>query len=78
MGENIRHFMYKCNISFNDWYGNLSNIYMKIDTHVRGITNYDTIWIGGAIGDLCEARDSGVQFVDAAQLHSMIDILCTK
>ena len=60
---------------------NLSNIYacMKIDTHVRSITNYDDICIAGAIRELCETRNSGVaQFVDAAQLNSMIDILCTK
>ena len=79
MGENIRYFMYKYNISYNDWYGNLSNIYVKIDTHVRSITNYDNICIAGAIRELCKARDSGVpQFVDATQLNSMIDILCTK
>ena len=35
MGENIRYFMYKYNISYNDWYGNLSNIYVKIDTPTR-------------------------------------------
>ena len=45
----------------------LSNIYEKIDTHVRSITNYD-ICIAEAIRELCEARDSGVpQFVDATQ-----------
>ena len=79
MGENIRYFMYKYNTSYNDWYGNLSNIYVKIDKHVRSITNYDNICIAGAIRELCEARDSGVpQFADATQLKSMIDILCTK
>ena len=79
MGENIRYFMYKYNISYNDWYGNFSNIYVKIDTHVRSVTNYDNICIAGAIRELCEARDCGVpQFVDATQLNSMIDILCTK
>ena len=79
MGENIRYFMYKYNILYNDWYGNLGNIYVKIDTNVRSITNYDNICIAGAIRELCEASDSGVpQFVDATQLNSMIDILCTK
>ena len=32
--------MYKYNISYNDWYCNLSSIYVKIITHVRSITNY--------------------------------------
>ena len=52
---------------------------MKIDTHVRSITNYYNTCIAGAIRELCEARDSGApQFVDSTQLNSMIDILCTK
>ena len=71
--------MYKFNISYNDWYSNLSKIDVKIDTHVRSIINYNNICISGAIRKLCEARDSGVpQFVDADQHNSMIDILCTK
>ena len=52
MGENIRYFMYKYNILYNDWYDNLSNIYVEIDTHVRSITNYDNICIAGAIKEL--------------------------
>ena len=50
MGENIRYFMYKYNISYNDWYGNLSNIYVKIDTHVRSITNYNNVCTGSDQG----------------------------
>ena len=69
MDENIRYFMYKCNISYNDWYVNLSNIYVKRVTHVLSITNYNNIYIAEAIRELCQAPDSGVpQFVDATQL----------
>ena len=65
MGENIRYFMYKFNLLYNDWYGNLSNIHVKIHTHVRSIINYDNICIAGAIRELCEARDSCLpQFVN--------------
>ena len=79
MGENIRYFMYKYKLLDSDWYGDLSKIYLKIDAHVHSITNYDDICIAGAIRELCEARDSGLpQFVDAIQINSMIDILCTK
>ena len=53
MGENIRYFMYKYNLLYNDWYGNLNNIYVKIDTPVSSITNYDNILIAGAIRELC-------------------------
>ena len=38
IGENFRYFMYKYNLLYNDWYGNLSNLYVKIDTHVRSNT----------------------------------------
>ena len=54
IGENIRYFMYKYIILHNDCYGNLNNIYVKIDTHARIITNYDNICIAGAIRELCE------------------------
>ena len=43
MGENIRSCMYKYNTSYNHWYGKLSNNYVKIDTHVRSITNYNNM-----------------------------------
>ena len=38
-----------------------------------------TLCIAGAIRELCEAGDSGVpQFIDATQLNSMIDNLCSN
>ena len=61
--------MYKYNLLCNDCYGNLGNMYVKIDIYVRSITNYDIIYIAGAIREFCEDRDSGVpQFVDAAHI----------
>ena len=39
MGENIRYSMYKYNMLYSDWYGDLSKIYLKIDADVHSITN---------------------------------------
>ena len=33
--------MYKYNLLYSDWYGDLSMIYLKIDAHVHSITNYE-------------------------------------
>ena len=46
MGENIRDFMYTYNLLYSDWYGDLSEIYLKIDTNDHSITNYNDICIG--------------------------------
>ena len=51
ISENMKHFMYKYNIFYNDWHGNLSNISVKIDTHVRSIRNYNnTLYCGSDQG----------------------------
>ena len=71
--------MYKHNLLYSDWYGDLSKIYLKIDTYVHSITNYEGMCIAGAIRELCEAHNSGLsQFVEATQINSMIDIVCAK
>ena len=79
MGENVRYFMYKYNLLYSDWYGDLSKIYLKIDAYVHSITNYEDLCTAGAIRELCESCERGLpQCVDATQLNSMIDMLCTK
>ena len=79
MGENMRYFMYKYNLMYDDWYSDLNNIYIKIETHVHNITKLDDVCVAGGVMELCEARDSRLpQFVDSNQLSTMIDLLCTK
>ena len=79
IGENVRYFMYKYKIVYNDWFNDLSNIYNRIDNQIQLITQLDDICLAGAIRELCEARDSGVvQFVDRNQMCNMIDMLCTR
>ena len=68
IGENVRYFMYKYKIVYNDWSNDLSNLYNIIDNQIQLITQLDDICLAGAIRELCEARDSGVvQFVDATR-----------
>ena len=65
IGENVRYFMYKYKIVYDDWFNDLSNIFNTIDSHIRNTIQLDDICLAGAIRELCEARDSGiVQFVD--------------
>ena len=80
IGENVRYFMYKYKIVYNDWFNDLSNIYNRIDNQIQLITQLDDICLAGAIRELCEARDSAcvVQFVDRNQMCNMIDMLCTR
>ena len=45
MCENIRYFMYKYNLLYNDWYGNLSNIYMKMVAFMYAILQITIIFV---------------------------------
>ena len=38
IGENVRYFMYKYKIVYNDWFNDLSNIYNRIDNQIQLIT----------------------------------------
>ena len=79
IGENIRYFIYKYDLLYDDWFRDLNRIYVKLDSHVHSITNYDDVCLADAIWELCEARDSGLtQFVDENQISGMINMLCTK
>ena len=79
IGENVRYFMYKYKILYDDWFNDLSNIFNTIDSHIQNTTQLDDICLTGAIRELCRARDSGiVQFVDSNQICNMIDLLCTR
>ena len=78
ISENIRYFMYKYNLLYSDWYNDLRKVYLKIDAYVHSITNYEDRCIAGAIRELCESHNRDLpQFVEAIQLYSMIDMLCT-
>ena len=38
IGENVRYFMYKYKIVYDDWFNDLSNILNTIDSHFQNIT----------------------------------------
>ena len=79
IGENLRYFIYKYDLLYDDWFRDLNRIYVKVDGHVHSITNYDDVCNANAMRELCEARDSGLtQFVDDNQISGMINMLCTK
>ena len=43
MGKNMRYFMYKYNLLYNDWVNYLKNIYIQIEAHVHNITKLDDV-----------------------------------
>ena len=78
--ENVKSYMYKYKIVYNDWFNDFSNIYNRIDNHSKFVTQLDDICVAGAIRELCKALDvSGVvQFINSNQMCNMIDMLCTR
>ena len=38
--ENIRYFIYKYDLLYDDWFRDLNKINVKVDSHVYSITNY--------------------------------------
>ena len=77
LGENIRYFMFKYGIYMSEWYGPLSVLYGKIQTHIKRNTIVNKC-TGIAIRDLCNARDSNVYIMPDTEYISIIDILCTE
>ena len=76
ISENIRYFIYKYELLYDDWFRDLNRIYVKLDAHVHSITNYDDVRLADAIRELCEARNSGLtQFVDENQISGICCIL---
>ena len=41
--KNIRYFIYKYDLLYDDWFRDLNKIYVKLDAHVHSITNYDDV-----------------------------------
>ena len=49
VGENIRYFIYKYDLLYDDWCRDLIKIYVKVDGQVHSITNYDDVCLANAI-----------------------------
>ena len=45
IGENMRYFMYKYNLMYDDWFHDLNNIYIKIEAHIHNITKLDDVFL---------------------------------
>ena len=43
IGENVRYFMYKYKIVYDDWFNDLSDIFNTIDSHIQNTTQLDDI-----------------------------------
>ena len=57
MGENIRYFMYKCDISIDEWKGSHNNILSKIKHVLLLLSTDENIVNGMLIRELYMQRD---------------------
>ena len=80
IGENVRYFMYKYKVVYDDWFYDPSNIFNRIDNQFKNTTQLDDICLASAIRELYQVRDSGIVqlVVDRNQICNMIDMLCTR
>ena len=77
--ENFRYFMYKYNITNDDWNQNINNIYKKVDLYVNNHDDRAVECFAIAIRELCDMRDlDDTQVFSDSELKFMIDMLCTK
>ena len=56
--ENVRYFMYKYNLTLDDWNQNINNIYKKVDMYVNNHADRTVECVAIAIRELCDMRDS--------------------
>ena len=78
IGENVRYFMNKYDISRDDWNSPINILYNKIDLYSTQHTLIDYIWVATSIRELCESRDSEyTNIFDRNESRKLIHFLCT-
>ena len=79
IGENIKYFMYKYNITMSDCYNSFSYIDKKIDVYVNRKVDINVKYTAQAIQDSCEMRDlHNFELFDNAEIEQLIPYLCIK
>ena len=78
IGENVRYFMNKYDISRYDWNSPINILHNKIDLYSTQHTLLDDICVATSIRELCESRDSEyTNFFGRNESRKLIDFLCT-
>ena len=81
IGENVRYFKHKYNITDQDWYKSLNYIYNIMDKHVNNYIECDTECKASVIIELCDSRDNDLdntQVFTRGELKYIIDLLCIE
>ena len=79
IGENIKYFMYKYNLTMSDWYNSFSYIDKKIYVYVNRKVDVNVKYTAHAIQDLCEMRDlHNFELFDNAGIEQFIQYLCIE
>ena len=86
LGENVRYFMYKYNLTLDDWNQNINNIYKKVDMYVNNHADRAVECVAIAIVcncnhmqlQMCDMRDlDDTRVFSGCELKFMIDMFCT-
>ena len=79
LGENVRYFMYKYNLTLDDWNQSINKIYKKVHMYVNNHAYRAVECVAIAVRELRDMRDSDdTQVFSGSELKFMIDMLCTK
>ena len=79
LGENVRYFMYKYNLTLNDWNQSINKIYKKVYMYENNHAYRAVECVAIAVRELRDMRDSDdTQVFSGSELKFMIDMLCTK
>ena len=70
LGENVRYFICKYNLTLDDWNQNINNIYKKIDMYVNNHADRVAERVAIAVRELCDMRDSDDTRVVVANSNS--------
>ena len=78
IGEHVRYFMNKYDISRDDWNSSINILYNKIDLYSTQHSTIDDSCVSTSIRELCESRDTEYTNVfDRNESRKLIEFLCT-
>ena len=58
LGDNVRYFMYKYNLTLDDWNQINNNIYKKVDMYLNNHADRAVECVAIAVRELCDMGDS--------------------
>ena len=78
IGENVRYFINKNEISRAEWNSQINILYNEINLYSIQHTLLDDICVASSVRELCESRGSEyMTFFDRNESRKLVEFLCT-